>query len=149
MLLLLFIALMGTGLYAGGCLYSSSVVHPGRLICSDDEALAHFRGEHEYVEYSLPVVMLISLISTSAYWYTSGMTNAVILLAAVSLFLIIPYSAIVVGKTLNRLMDLNAKYQPNEVRTLLRGWGWLQLGRTGAGFLAFFIMLFEVWSKVG
>ncbi|NIB38364.1 DUF1772 domain-containing protein [Pseudomaricurvus alkylphenolicus] len=140
-----FIVVFTTGLYAGGCLLSSTVVHPARLACSDKEALAHIRADHKYVEYSLPLILLSAVLSSGGYWYLAGMSDLTILVVCVLLFAIVPYSVLVVGPTLHRLMDPSARYEKNEVRGLLQRWTWLHLVRTLVGIAAFAAIIWQKW----
>lgn len=146
MTFLLFIVIFSIGLYAGGCLMSSTVVHPARLACSDDEALAHIRADHKYVEFSLPLILISAVLSTGVYWYLAGMADVSILVVSVLLFALVPYSFIVVGPTLNRLMDSDASYHEGEVRSLLKRWTWLHLARTLIGVGAFAVIIWQKWA---
>ncbi|MCW8832858.1 MAG: hypothetical protein OQK03_06035, partial [Colwellia sp.] len=87
--ILMYIATLSLGLYAGGSYFSSAVSHPARLICSNEQALAHFIGEHKYVEFCLPLFLVLSIITNAACWYLSGMTDNFLIATIIALTFIV------------------------------------------------------------
>lgn len=143
--ILVFIATLSIGLYAGGAYFSTTVSHPARLICTSEQALAHFNGEHKYVEFCLPIFLVLGIFTNAAYWYLTGMTDIFLMVIIIALVFIVPFSIIIVQPILNKLMDKNPEFKEGEIRTLLQRWTKLNLVRTVIGCLAFIYLL---WIRI-
>ena len=135
------VCLLAAGLYAGGSVFISLVSHPARLSGDDVFALEHIRREHDYVDKVLPIFLLIAGCLSCALWYWGERAVAVPLYSGVVLLLVVPYSIAIVGPTLTRLLDRDAKYERGEVRKLISRWGKLHGLRAIAGTVALWLWL--------
>jgi hypothetical protein len=127
------LALLSTGTFFGGALYSSWVEHPARLEAGMDAALRQFMPSFRRAARLQASTAVMGTLSALAAWLL-GADSSWALSAAV-LVLVIPISLVAVLPIHKQLQPL----PPTDPRAkeLLEKWGRLHFLRTIAGLLAF------------
>ena len=122
------LAVLASTLFAGASIYINLVEHPARLSCGTEIAAKQWAPS-----YKRATVMQVSLalIATGA-----GVVRGVVgggwiwYLAAVLIFAVIPFTAIVVLPTNKRLLAPGRDLRSAETRQLLERWGQLHAVRS-------------------
>jgi Domain of unknown function (DUF1772) len=146
LMLLLLIATLATGIFAGAAAYVTAVEHPARVSCGPALAIEEFGPS-----YKRGAIMQASLAVVGA---GAGLIAAweqqdpFVLLAAVLLGSLVPFTLIVILPTNKRLLDPKLDPDTPEATRLLERWGRLHLVRTGLSLVAFVLLLISVLWKV-
>jgi hypothetical protein len=115
------IAVLACTLFAGAALYISLVEHPARLSCGTEVAATQWAPS-----YKLATVMQVSLaVTATLFGAIRGVLGggAVWYWAAALIFVVIPFTLIVILPTNHRLMDPKRDIRSAETRQLLERWG--------------------------
>jgi hypothetical protein len=139
---LLPVAAVCAGLFAGAAAYVSFVEHPARISCGPALALREFRPS--YGRGTVMQVALALLGSAAGFLASAATADPRILAASILLLLPVPYTLLAVLPTNKRLLDPALEAAPARAEVLLRRWGRLHAVRTAAGLLAFVLFLLEV-----
>jgi anthrone oxygenase-like protein len=132
------VALICTGLFAGAAVYVSVVEHPARLACSTDVALAEWRPSYKRAAVMQFILAIFGVGSAiGAYMYGRGTS---VLVAAIVLATVVPWSLIIIMPTNRQLLDPSRVSSTPDTDLLLKKWGRLHTIRTVASLLALAIL---------
>lgn len=126
-MILYIIAFISTLFFTAICLYVSIVEQPARMLCSTATALEQWRPGYRRAA-ALQIVLAITSIAGSIMVYTST-NNLLILFAALSIMLVIPFTLIVI-MPVNKSLLQPGRQADNDTRELLAKWGRLHHIRT-------------------
>jgi len=133
------IAIWAAGLFSGAALYVSLVEHPARMQCGTHLAATEFGPS-----YRRGAVMqaTLAVLGTLA-GVTAGLAgaNPAWLSGSLLLFLVVPFTLIVIFPTNHRLLDPALDKSSSEARALLVRWGRLHEVRTVLGLGAFIVFV--------
>ena len=141
-MLLALLATLCAGLFAGAAIYITAVEHPARLACGPTIAVKMFAPS-----YHRGTVMQASLAVAGcgagvAAWVQSA--NGWLLLGALLLGSVVPFTLLVIFPTNKRLLDPALPVETPEARALLTRWGQLHAVRSLASAVAFVIFLLSL-----
>src|SRR5688572_14495290 len=136
---MLIIAALCAGLFAGAAIYINAVEHPARLACGNELALREFAPS-----YRRATVMQASLAvagCVTGLWAALVRDDLWVMLGAVLLGAIVPFTLIVILPTNKQLLD--AALDPSDMRAneLLTRWGHLHAVRSILSSIAFVLYL--------
>jgi hypothetical protein len=139
MVLLQFIAIACSAVFAGAALYISVVEHPARLKAGVTIALLEFRPS--YARASVLQVAMIVLSSTSSIglWILSHDWSW--LIGGGSIAVSIPFTLLVIKPVNRSLLDAASPLPDTKALELLIRWGHLHSVRTITGLLGFAFLL--------
>jgi hypothetical protein len=135
---LLFVATLCAGLFAGAALYVSLVEHPARLSCGTAVAVAEFGPS--YRRGARLQSALASVCFVASLWAAFRGAGHLVFLAAILIATVVPFTLLVIMPTNDRLMDGSLNPGSPEASTLLARWGRLHAVRTVAGLAAFVVL---------
>jgi hypothetical protein len=141
-MLLLLIATLATGIFAGAAAYVTAVEHPARVSCGPALAIEEFGPSYKrgaIMQASLAVVGAVA--GLIAAWVRQ---DALVFLAAVLLGSLVPFTLIVILPTNTRLLDPGLDPNGLEAVRLLQRWGRLHMVRTALSLLAFVLLLMRI-----
>ena len=138
----LIIATGCAGLFAGAAIYITAVEHPARVSCGSELALREF-----VPSYRRGTVMQASLATVGCaigVWSAWLLDDGWVLLAAVLLGTVVPFTLVIILPTNKQLLDPSLDPGGNAAMVLLRRWGRLHAVRSvlsSMGFLLFLLRL--------
>lgn len=141
-MLLALLATLCAGLFAGAAIYITAVEHPARLACGPTIAVKTFAPS-----YHRGAVMQASLAVAGcgagvAAWVQNA--NGWLLLGALLLGSVVPFTLLVIFPTNKRLLDPALLAETPEARALLTRWGQLHAVRSLVSAVAFVICLLSL-----
>jgi hypothetical protein len=140
--MIVIVAVVCAGLFAGAAIYISAVEHPARLSCGTELALREFAPS-----YRRATVMQASLAGmgcAAGLWSAWVRGDAWLATGAVLLGAVIPFTLVVILPTNNRLLDPDLDPRSEEAGELLVRWGRLHATRTVLSSIAFVLFLVRV-----
>ena len=138
-MLLLIVATVATGLFAGAALYVSAVEHPARVSCGPELAVREFGPSYKRGAVMQACLALVGCAAgVAAGWQRS---DAPTILGALLLGALVPFTLIVVLPTNRRLLDPTLDAQSAETGYLLSRWARLHAVRSIVSVVAFVILL--------
>jgi hypothetical protein len=135
---LLFIATLCAGLFAGAALYVSLVEHPARTSCGPAVAIAEFGPS--YRRGARLQSALASVCFVTAVWAAFRGAGHLVFLGALLIATVIPFTLLVIMPTNDRLTDQTLNPGSPEAARLLTRWGRLHAVRTVLGLAAFLVL---------
>ncbi len=141
------VATSACGLFAGAGIYINLVEHPARLSCGTALAVREFGPSYRratILQASLAVIGCSAGIV--AGWQRSDM---VIVVAAVMLGLVVPFTLMAIAPTNHRLLDPALDANGPEAAALLRTWGRLHAVRSLLAIVAFLSLVIRVVGHGG
>lgn len=141
---LLIVATMCAGLFAGAAIYVSAVEHPARVSCGTELAIHEFAPSYHrgaVMQASLSVAGLVS-----GLWSAWLMDDAWLVLGALVLGAVVPFTLIAILPTNKQLLDSALNPNSERAAALLRRWGQLHAVRTVLGSAAFVLFLVRLGS---
>jgi len=138
-MLLLIVATVATGLFAGAAVYVSAVEHPARVSCGTETAIREFGPSYKrgaIMQASLALIGCVAGI-VAGWQLSDGPT----MLAALLLGSLVPYTLIIILPTNKRLLDPTLDARSLEAPRLLARWARLHAVRTVVSVAAFVILL--------
>ncbi|PYQ06821.1 MAG: DUF1772 domain-containing protein [Acidobacteria bacterium] len=133
------IAVWAAGLFSGAALYVSLVEHPARMQCGTLLAATEFGPSYQRgaaMQATLAVVgTLAGVITGLAHRSTAWLTGSLLL------FLVVPFTLIVIFPTNHKLLDATLDKSSPEAHRLLVRWGRLHEVRTVLGLGAFIVFV--------
>ena len=128
------LAVFACTMFTGASIYISLVEHPARLSCSTEVAATQWAPS-----YKRATVMQVSLAVTAAIcgaitWWQRD--DALWLVGAVLIISVIPFTALVILPTNNRLLTAGRDLASDETRMLLEKWGRLHAVRSTVSLAA-------------
>lgn len=140
-----FAAVLACGLFAGASIYINLVEHPARLSCGTEIAATQWAPSYKratVMQVTLAVVAAVSAVARSVLGGT-----ALWLVGAVLIFAVIPFTAVVILPTNNKLLEPNRDRRSSETRTLLERWGRLHAVRSVLSLIAFAMFAWLATSR--
>jgi hypothetical protein len=140
--MLLLLAAIAAGIFAGAALYVTAVEHPARVSCGPAVAIKEFGPS-----YKRGAAMQASLALVGA---ACGIAESLlhrdwqVLVASVLLGSLVPFTLIVILPTNKRLLDPSLDASGSEAARLLARWGQLHLVRTAVSVVAFVLLLLRM-----
>lgn len=132
-------AMLCTGLFAGAALYITLVEHPARMECGTELALAEFGPSYRRAAVLQGLLAAIgSLLAIGARLAGAPLLS---LISGVILFLVIPWTLIVIFPTNRKLLDPSIDRSSATANQLLKRWGRLHAVRTILSLIAFSLLL--------
>ena len=137
--MLLILATLAAGLFAGAAIYITAVEHPARLACGAELAVREFAPSyHRATLMQAPLALVGCAAGIVAGWQRSDLVLA---LAATLLGAVVPFTLAIMLPTNKRLLNpaLDAR-SPAALELLVR-WGRLHAVRSVLGGASFVIFL--------
>ena len=137
--MLLILATLAAGLFAGAAIYITAVEHPARLACGAELAVREFAPSyHRATLMQAPLALVGGAAGILAAWQRSDLVLA---LAATLLGAVVPFTLAIMLPTNKRLLNpaLDAR-SPAALELLVR-WGRLHAVRSVLGGASFVIFL--------
>jgi len=135
----LIVATLCAGLFAGAAIYISAVEHPARLSCGPELALREFAPSYHRATVMQATLAIAGCVTGVSSAWTQG--DAWLVLAALLLGSVVPFTLLVILPTNNQLLDPTLKPVSPQATALLVRWGRLHLARTLLGSIAFMLFL--------
>lgn len=133
------VATFACGMFAGAAAYINFVEQPARLSCGIEPAVREWRPSYRLGTFTqAPLALIGSIAALLAWWFER---RAGWLLGGILLFLVIPFTFLVIFPTNKRLGSAELDLRSEEAGQLLRRWGWLHAVRSVLSVAAFFIFL--------
>ena len=137
-MILEFVALLCTGLFAGAAIYVSLVEHPARLECGSALAIAEFGPSYRRGAVMQASLAVVGCLAAVAAWIQGSATS--VLIAGLLLGAAVPFSLIVILPTNKRLLDARLDRSSPEAAALLARWGRLHAVRSVVSGVAFLLL---------
>ena len=141
-MVLLFIATIAAGLFAGAAIYITAVEHPARMSCGTELALREFAPS-----YKRATVMQAAregagcLTGLVAAWQRG---DPVVAIGAVLIGAVVPFTLIGIFPTNARLLDPALDPHGAEAAQLLQKWGRLHAVRSALSAVAFLLLITSI-----
>ena len=139
--MLMFLATLAAGLFAGAAIYITAVEHPARMSCGTELAVREFAPSYKRATVMQATLAVAGcLAGLGAAWQRQ---DPVVALGALLLGAVVPFTLIVIFPTNARLLDPALDARGNEATQLLQRWGQLHAVRSGLSTLAFLLLLLK------
>lgn len=146
-MILLTIAIVASGLFAGAAIYISLVEHPARLSCGTQLAVREFGPSYRRATMlQAPLAVIGCGAGSIAGWQHS---DPAIVVAAVAIGLVVPFTLVVIAPTNRRLLDPGLDSNGPEAAALLKRWGRLHAVRSVLATIAFLLLLTRALEVAG
>jgi hypothetical protein len=140
--LLLVIATLCAGLFAGAALYVSLVEHPARLIWGPAAAIAEFGPSYRRAAILQSTLASVSFVAAVGAAFKGA--GHLVLVAALLIAAVVPFTLLVIMPVNERLLSPTLDPASPVVRTLLQRWGRLHAVRTVLGTAAFLVLSYQL-----
>ena len=138
-----FVATLAAGTFFGAAVYINVAEQPARLSCGGPTAVAQWRPSYRRgTLMQAPLAVAGSLAAPVAWWLDRDVRW---LIGGLLLFLVIPFTFVVILPTNQRLESPVLDVASEEAIRLLRRWGRLHAVRSMLGGLSFAVFL---WTLV-
>jgi Domain of unknown function (DUF1772) len=138
-----FVATLAAGTFFGAAVYINVAEQPARLSCGGPTAVAQWRPSYRRgTLMQAPLAVAGSLAAPVAWWLDRDVRW---LIGGLLLFLVIPFTFVVISPTNQRLENPVLDVASEEAIRLLRRWGRLHAVRSMLGGLSFAVFL---WTLV-
>lgn len=141
------VAVLSAALFAGAAIYITLVEHPARLSCDTVTAATQWAPSYRRATWMQAPLALVSTLA--ALWIWRRDNEAVWLVAGTLIFLVVPFTLIVVKPTNRQLLDPGRDLASEETRALLGRWGRLHFLRSAASLAACILMLARLVTRTG
>src|SRR5215472_10321161 len=133
------VATAAAGVFFGAAVYVNLVEQPARLSCGLSLAVTEWRPSYwRGTLMQAPLALAGSVAALLAWW---SERNAGWLIGGVLLFLVIPFTLIVIFPTNKKLERRELDVNSEEARRLLQRWGQLHAVRSALSGMAFLVFL--------
>jgi uncharacterized membrane protein len=133
-------------MFAGAAIYINFVEQSARLSCGIEPAVREWRPSYQRGTWmQAPLALTGSIAALVAWWFER---RAGWLLGGILLFLVIPFTLLVIFPTNKRLESAELDLRSEEAGRLLRRWGWLHAVRSVLSVVAFLIFLFSLAERM-
>ena len=129
------IAVVSCGMFTGASIYINLVEHPARLSCGTAIALTQWSPSYKRATVMQVTLAILATVCGIMRWQLGG--TALWLWAALLIFAVIPFTAIVILPTNTRLLEPHRDKSSEETRMLLEKWGRLHAVRSVLSLFAF------------
>ena len=133
------LATVCAGLFSGAALYVTLVEHPARLSCGTELAVKEFGPSYRRGTVMQASLALAGCALGVAAWTHSG--DRAVLIAAVLLGAVVPFTLIVLLPTNKQLLDPRLDARSASAAELLTRWGRLHTVRSVLSLAAFVLLL--------
>src|SRR5271155_1120040 len=133
-------------MFAGAAVYINFVEQPARLSCGIEPAVREWRPSYRLGTFIQGPPALIGSIAALVSWWFER--RAGWLLGGIVLFLVIPFTFLVIFPTNIRLESAELDLRSEEAGQLLRRWGWFHAVRSVLSIAAFLIFLVSLAGQV-
>jgi hypothetical protein len=145
--MLLIIAATAAGLFAGAAIYINAVEHPARMSCGIEVAVREFGPSYRRATLmQAPLAVVGCFAGLVAAWQD---TDLVVVLAAVLLGAVVPFTLVVIAPTNQRLLNPDLDRHGPEAAALLNRWGRLHAVRSALASASFLIFLLRLARESG
>ena len=134
-----FAAILSCSLFAGAALYINLAEHPARMECGTALAATVFGPSYKRAAVMQAAFAVVASVCGAACWLLSR--SALWMLGAVLIFLVIPFTLIVIFPTNKQLLDAGLDRNSARTHNLLVRWGKLHAVRTVASLTATAVFL--------
>ena len=139
--MLILLATLAAGLFAGAAIYITAVEHPARVSCGTELAVREFAPSYKRATVMQATLAVAGcLAGLGAAWQRQ---DPVVALGALLLGAVVPFTLIVIFPTNARLLDTALDARGTEATQLLQRWGQLHAVRSGLSTLAFLLLLLK------
>ena len=135
------IAALACTLFCGASIYINLVEHPARLSCGTEIAARQWAPSYHRATVMQVSLAIVATLAGAARGATGG--GAAWFVGALLIFAVIPFTAIVVLPTNNRLLAPGRDLRSDETRRLLETWGRLHAVRSALSLAASIVF---VWA---
>jgi hypothetical protein len=125
---ILIVATLCAGLFAGAAIYITAVEHPARLSCGPEVALREFAPSYHRATF-MQASLAIAGCATGL-WSAWMRVDAWLVIAALLLGSVVPFTLFVILPTNNQLLDPTLEPASPKATGLLIRWGRLHLVRS-------------------
>jgi uncharacterized membrane protein len=122
------VAVLACTLFAGAALYINLVEHPARLACGTEIAARQWAPSYKRATLMQASLAVIASLAGAACWVETG--RRIWLVGALCIFLVVPYTLVVIRPTNDRLLDPGRDRGSPETQALLETWGRLHAVRS-------------------
>ena len=137
--MLLILATLAAGLFAGAAIYITAVEHPARLACGAELAVREFAPSyHRATLMQAPLALIGCAAGIVAGWQRSDLVLAI---AATLLGAVVPFTLAIMLPTNKRLLNPALDARSPAALALLVRWGRLHAVRSVLGGASFVIFL--------
>lgn len=137
--MLLILAALCAGLFAGAAIYVNLVEHPARLRCGTELAIREFAPSYRRATLMQASLALIGCALAVTAWVTSH--DGAVLVGGLLLGSVAPFTVVVMLPTNQQLLDPHLDGRSPHAANLLRRWGRLHAVRSVLSFIAFVLLL--------
>ena len=137
--MLLILATLAAGVFAGAAIYITAVEHPARLACGSEAAVREFAPSyHRATLMQAPLALVGCAAGIVAGWQRSDLVLAI---AATLLGAVVPFTLAIMLPTNKRLLNPALDARSPAALALLVRWGRLHAVRSVLGGASFVIFL--------
>lgn len=141
-MLILTVATLCVGLFAGAAIYVSAVEHPARLSCGTELAVREFAPSyHRATIMQVPLAVAGCITGLWSAWLRA---DAWVALGALVLGAVVPFTLVAILPTNKKLVDPALDPRTAAAMALLVRWGRLHAVRTVLSGIAFLFFLFRL-----
>jgi uncharacterized membrane protein len=134
-----FVAILSCSLFAGAALYINLAEHPARMECGTALAATVFGPSYKRAAVMQAALAVVASACGTVCWLLTS--SALWMLGAVLIFLVIPFTLIVIFPTNKQLLDSGLDRNSARTHELLVRWGRLHAVRTVASLTATAVFL--------
>lgn len=140
-MVLMLLATLAAGLFAGAALYITAVEHPARMSCGTELAVREFAPSYKRATVMQATLAVAGcLAGLAAAWQQQ---DPVVAIGALLLGAVVPFTLIVIFPTNARLLDPALDPRGAEASGLLQRWGRLHAVRSALSTVAFLLLLMK------
>jgi len=135
----LIVATIAAGLFAGAAVYINAVEHPARMGCGTELALRQFAPSYKRGTVMQASLAIVGCLAGLAAGWLRG--DLVIVVAALLLGAVVPFTLVVILPTNKRLLDPALDSRDDNALQLLTRWGRLHAARSMLSITAFVLFV--------
>jgi hypothetical protein len=139
------ISTFAAGIFFGAAVYINLVEHPARISCGVPLAVTQWRPSYKRGTLMQAPLALVGSLTALAVWWSEG--GAAWLIGGLLLFLIIPFTLVVIMPTNKRLEIRELNLHSEEAVHLMKRWNGLHAIRSILSGLAFLLFLSALIAK--
>jgi hypothetical protein len=139
--LLIMIASVASGVFAGAAIDINAVEHPARLSCGTELAVREFGPSYRRATVMQGSLAVVGCLAGLAGGWQQA--DRVLVLAALVFGAVVPFTLLVILPTNQRLLDTALDPRGSEAATLLVRWGRLHAVRSALSTISFLMFLFR------
>lgn len=129
------VALVASGLFAGAAIYINVAEHPARMECGTPLAATVFGPSYKRAAVMQALLAVIGSLAGTVAWRLGA--SPVWLWGSIALFLVVPFTLLVIMGTNRQLLDPGLDRGSAEAHALLVRWGRLHTVRSVLGAVSF------------